>query len=314
MSGRKRLIYLCILAVELAAILILKNAYKKAKDKQKETGNMVYVSLGDSIARGFGLEDIENERYSSLIGNEIENKDKNNGQDENGISVYNYGVDGQTSDELLENIASGKIKEINDAGIVTICIGTNDVLGPAEDFFLAYEELFYYYGITGGYEQDSFGEAGDYNMEQAFNTYDRAAFESEYNIMQTDCKEGVENLEYNLTEIIQAIRELNPDCQIICMTLYNPYASFDYTVYTNNIQVNIAGDSEELIENANAVITAVCEAAGCQTADVYGAFTAATEDVLNSEVTVYGLDLDDHPNASGHRLIADAFLKEIDLQ
>lgn len=312
MSVKKRVIYLCILAVEVVAFCILKITYDNINGDKKETGDMIYVSLGDSIARGFGLDDLENERYSSLIAAEenimSDSKGKNN------ITAYNYGVDGQTSGELLEHITEGRTEMVAEADVISICIGTNDVLYPAEMFFMKYDDLFYNYGAAGSYGNGQFDYETDARIKQGFDTYDAKEFEADYEAMLADCQTGLEDLRVNLTEVISVIKEINPQCQIICLTLYNPYAPFDYTIYTDNTMVNISEYSENLMEEANAVIAETCEEMGCMTADVHGAFAASDVDVLNSEVTVYGLNLDDHPNAAGHRLIADTILDVIGAQ
>ena len=59
-----------------------------------ETEPLVYVSLGDSIARGYGLDNISGERFSTVTAGISE--------EDGPVDVYNYGLDGQTSTELLE--------------------------------------------------------------------------------------------------------------------------------------------------------------------------------------------------------------------
>ncbi len=83
----------------------------------------VYVALGDSICRGYGLEDPEAQRYSTLIG------------EKTGATVYNYGVDGQTGAELIAYIRAGNTPELQHADVISISIGANNILHVVTTLF-----------------------------------------------------------------------------------------------------------------------------------------------------------------------------------
>lgn len=76
----------------------------------------VYVALGDSICRGYGLAEPEKTRYSTLLANQL------------GYTVYNYGVDGQTGKGLIDFLRAGNAPTLEQADFVTVSIGANNIL------------------------------------------------------------------------------------------------------------------------------------------------------------------------------------------
>lgn len=76
-----------------------------------------YLSLGDSIANGYGLADLQNERYFARITKEF-----------GFTKVDSWAMDGQKSSELLADVNDFVYK---DNQLITISTGANNVLGPA---------------------------------------------------------------------------------------------------------------------------------------------------------------------------------------
>lgn len=111
-----------------------------------------YVALGDSIARGYGLDDPETQAYPALLRDRMQSYSE--------VEYANYAVDGQTSAGLLELLSSGGAPMLDGADVVTVCIGANNLLGPT--IGLLSEQLVelaldmpsllrkYYEAITGG--------------------------------------------------------------------------------------------------------------------------------------------------------------------
>jgi lysophospholipase L1-like esterase len=287
-----------LIIVELIVLgvmwIMLKHARRTYVDDKD--GERMYVSIGDSIARGYGLSDIEHERYSALLCDLLN-------QTGDKYTEYNYGIDGQTSGELLDSIKSGSILELSDADIVTICIGTNDVLASAEDFFSKYEKLFYYYGDAPGNRQ---------LVNECWNIYEKRDFVVDYYNMVSKTQKGITEFQDNFAEIINQIRNINPDCRIICITVYNPYANFDYSITADDLQVNMAEYSDDTMNSMNGIIRSMSEELSFDVAEVHDAFANAHEDVLNSGVSIYGINLDDHPNKAGHQLIAEVIYNQIE--
>ena len=75
----------------------------------------VLISLGDSIARGYGLNHREEERYSALAASEL------------GLSEINLGVNGQTASGTLD-VARSHGDELRAADVILLSIGANHIL------------------------------------------------------------------------------------------------------------------------------------------------------------------------------------------
>lgn len=112
-----------------------KQETEQTMESTEDTEEMIYVAIGDSITRGFGLASTK-ERFSFLLREKLEEDTQQS------WTEYNYGVDGQTSDELLDNLQHDRISHLQDADLITVCIGANDMLQPVESLFLVgYQKL-----------------------------------------------------------------------------------------------------------------------------------------------------------------------------
>ncbi len=105
-----------LLMVIFAVLIVFITADIPKVESKKECIN--YVALGDSIAAGYGLADGESS-YVDLISEDL------------GARTTNLAVSGMTSTELLQMLSSGEHDEvISKADIITISIGSNDLLKP----------------------------------------------------------------------------------------------------------------------------------------------------------------------------------------
>lgn len=242
---------------------------------ESQAESITYLSLGDSIARGYGLKDIGNTRYSALIREYYA---------EDGIICMeqNYGVDGQTSTEL---ITYAETLPLTDADVITVSIGANNILGPAFDYLYAYHDY-------------------DSNPD---TVYTDASIAEKYQTFLSLADEGIVTLEYDIPKIIGAIREQNTDCEIIFLTQYNPYAAVDFTMYINGFPIDFAALSASYVTRISNVISAGAETNGYSVADVRGAFDGKEEKLVVAGAAD-GTDMgkmDPHPNEKGHRVIAE---------
>lgn len=223
----------------------------------------IYVALGDSICRGYGLADPQAECYSSLIGSDY------------GCTVYNYGVDGQTSGELLDMLMSGEAEMIGSATVISISTGANNLLQPA-------------YPLLG-------------SLYQSFGKPDASI--PDISGVVADMDNGLKELAEDIPEIISYIRSVNPDAVIIFQTVYNPYAEFDvFTFDSGGVSVPFSAFAGSCVSRINSLITDSAESCGYIVCDVYAGFSAAESDCVNADPV--GGSIDPHPNAYGHRLIA----------
>ena len=237
------------------------------KDDCKVIGLMpddVVVFLGDSIAQGYGLNDVENERYSSLIA------------EKSGCTVYNYAVPGDDGADLIELLASGTCTQLEKATVIVISIGANNVL-KAADTLLPY------------YEQIQNGQAPEIlDISETFNV-----------IVQ-----GIQRFEAELPQIISDIRAINSDALIVFQTVYNPYRDFtEFKVEQNGLQISFAAFSASCVIGVNDVINNNAEELGYTVCEVYEPFKEYEGNLINALAD--GSNVDPHPNAEGHKLLAE---------
>lgn len=238
-----------------------------------------YVALGDSICYGYGLSSPETERYSAIIDGYIDLLQFYE------CDSYNYGVNGQTSSELLDMLDSGNVPELEGADVVSVSIGANNVLGPAISSLTQYS----------------------INMFIEDEAQRAAANAALYEQLTAETDAGIEQFAHDLPLIIDAINKYAPDAQIIFQTIYNPYnnvsLSFDFSTAT--LDMNETADA--LVTRLNKIIKDNARSLGYDVADIYTEFENGVG-YINAD-SFGGVDLltglDPHPTAEGHRLIAD---------
>lgn len=227
------------------------------------------TALGDSITRGYGLADVNSERFTSLVADEIEKAGMK-------PKIANYGVDGLKSDELLAELEAGYYTAVKATEYITLCIGANNILGPSFDFL------------------------------EAASTQEGEALKQSYQTLREKADAGCAQLEKDLPVILETIREYNPEGKIILLNLYHPYAHFDISMNSIEEGMTLASLTDEYIRKMNAITEFYAdEAAGF--VDVYAAFDGRSAEFVcayseNGEMT----NMDPHPNAAGHEAIAEA--------
>lgn len=169
-----------------------------ATSETKDT--LSYISLGDSICAGTYLTEDGSEVYENNYTKLFSNHLKTNIYDT--ISTLNYGKDGDNTSNFYSKItgldASGnpldgdalalslEIQEqIQNADLITISMGANDILGPASGNFL--NMLVYGTDIT------------------------------------PELDVGLNAFKTNFPKIIERLKTLNPNAKYIFTNIYNPY-------------------------------------------------------------------------------------------
>lgn len=239
-----------------------------AKPEQK-----ILVTLGDSIAAGYGLENAEETRYSALLTETLT-------QESITWKDCNYAVSGDTAAQLMERLGNGRAVRLPSADAITISIGANNMLQPFGEF----------YGVW---------------VQQSKNT---AAPSTAFTKMESAIAAGLDDFKAELPNIYQYIRNCNAEGKIIIQTIYNPFADTDVEIDLGERKVSLAKYAEEQIGKCNNIITDFIAKQGdanLVAADIYTAFAA--EDTMPVIGTKDGENvqyLDPHPNAKGHAIIA----------
>lgn len=246
---------------------------------ESDENTVVYVALGDSICRGYGLDNADVERYSARL-REMLALD----MPSYNFVEYNYGVNGQTSTELIDYISNGNTPMLRGADIVTVSIGANNVLSTTIDMIAQYSVL---------------STVTDESLRNA-------SLPSLFTNFKIKTDDGIADFSVDLPKIVSSIRELAPDAKIIIQTIYNPYKSLDDVLDFVDTKVLVREMSDELVSRLNSIIKENASSLGYTVADVYSAF-ADVYDVINAEYAENEAfaGYDPHPNKKGHQLIAE---------
>ena len=275
---RKRILS-TLLALCLALSLLPASALA-AGGEQKS-----YVALGDSITTGYGL--AENETgFAKQVA------------DSNGYTLTNLAKDGATSSMLLTSLSDSEVSSaIASADLITITIGGNDLMNAlyaylAEEYNKQNSDT----SITA--EDVKASLAGTLSEIPQVAMLRFAASKIPDFPNSTAANTALSTFATNFSSIISAIKGNNSSAEIIVVNQYNPYSRLS----TGNLLDLSALDSA--VQALNTAISSGATA-GYTVADVYTAFEEATENPCNASVSLPSINLDFHPNAAGHSLIAD---------
>ena len=256
------------------------------------------VALGDSIARGYGCD--PGDAYGCLLAEELQTRFAGKGLD---VSFQNFGVDGQTSAELLESVGSGTIKDaVSETDILTISIGGNDLLQylgntmrevlqipldsstPGRDFLLQLRE-------NGGKELSSL-------LQSLVHT-----------VQNGDFTAGLEKtaaaFENTMTRLLDFLLGQNPDVLLLLTTIPNPA---DGTWLGGTVDFLLRGFNERLRDGfGNPQVFVVDTAAAFQAYDGEEALSFTLLDWTR----LAEWSVDPHPTPAGHRLMAELHLHTV---
>lgn len=243
--------------------------------------NGVYVGLGDSIASGYGLAN-PNDGYVQLLG-----------KLEGAAKTVNLGVPGLDSAGLLTALDALNGQQrgmLTSAKLITVSIGSNDLLGP----FLALIAQ----------------AAGTIDPVQIFANPAKlaavqAALASPATLGMFTSK--VQGFSVNLPKIVAKIRAINGTAKLVFTNAYNPYKGI--AIAAPGIAFDLGQYGESFIQPLNQVYAAF--ASSFTLVDLYSAFDSGyslTKPLVNATT---GASFDPHPTKLGHALIAAAIQKAI---
>lgn len=256
------------------------------------------VVLGDSIAKGYGLEDEESQCYGAIVAKKAK------------ATIENYGINGQKSWELLERIQQGEYDEaIGNADVIFLSIGSNDLLRP----FLV--EVAKSFGVEGEYSQlyarleDKFMENGNIKQQEVLAGIRnlKKTLEENEEILSY-CTQFEENLE----QIIQEIRTRNSQAILYVNNIYNPYRFVDFSYGVVDL-LNVYQLTEPYIRAINGGFDPDSEE--YRLVSLYSVFQKNGYTNVNVD-SLENLSIDNfdpHPNELGHLKIAEKILEVMDI-
>lgn len=284
-SIRKRNLIMVLFAV----LVIFITANKPKVESKNDIIN--YVALGDSIAAGYGLADDEN-NYVDLIGEDL------------GARTTNLAVSGMTSIELMEMLSSGEYDDvISQADVITISIGSNDLLQP----FI--NRVIKAFGIedVGDINNTVISELKRKYKDDPFTLIPVIAELNSQIVNNEELYAICKNFEINIfPQIITLIKEKNENAQIIVNNIYNPYYNVSiYGIY------DLGKIADSYIDRIN---LAFIDSINYHCIDIYDVFRE--EGLTNSNIDFWNLEslnFDPHPNKDGHMMIFSAINSKINV-
>ena len=256
-----------------------------------------YLALGDSIAYGYGLEDIKNNSYSQVVRERLEIDESN---------YKNLAISGITCRDYYDTIQTKEYREeIQQADLITISIGSNEILK------IGIEELSNVTGIDAS-KEDFFEKVQRCYKEATINKrYDMALKIYDF-FNSNECKNKIKNninvyQEY-WDKTVKYIKEINPNALIIATEFYNPYhetriGDYDLGDFADDAIIKMNEILKERSDHEKEYIIA----------KIYERFNTDNEKLTNTEADIsilkFELNMDPHPNKNGHSVIADEILK-----
>lgn len=281
----------------LLSILLIISMFPLGALTAQAAKNHSYVALGDSISTGYGLENKTAQGFAYLLAKE------------NGYDLTNLAVDGNTTVGVLAQLDTKAVQAaVANADLITLTIGGNDLMA------ILYQSVADAYNATQTSDANKItvadvlpimsAESDDRKLSLMLLTMELLTPTSEIYLMNSPAfQDALTAYLANLNRIMEIIHTSNADATVIVATQYNPYVEFDGEVF-------IFFDLSCLYQGMEAGVTALNEAitsnaanGGYSVADVKKVFDNADVDPYVADPTT--LELDFHPNAAGHALIAE---------
>lgn len=276
------LFLICMVSVAVMLYTMCSNA---------RSSKTTYVALGDSIAAGYGLagysasqETPPADSYQSVLSRFLK------------TDAVNFAVTGDDSTDCINILNSGKADAaLSDAGIITISIGSNDLLKP---FIEIAKETF---GITEVNGSMDISPVEDYYADfKDASLIDMLAIANDFADKLSDNKvlhEKAQGFSSNFNKIINILKEKAPQAEIYVTNIYNPYK--DVMVLGSSADTYIREINNAFTDNSGSYTLI----------DLYTLF--AKENLVNTKFDISSLDninLDPHPSKEGHARIASAII------
>lgn len=243
----------------------------------------IYVALGDSIPYG--------RYYASLIDYLF-----NGGTDTNSYveqlksymnikddHFYDMSVSGYNTYEVLDQLdITFNANTVAQADIITLCVGANDIMDAVPRTFWGLDK---------------------------------------YNINYDLASQGRDEFERDWVELILKIEGLNPDVELVVMTIYNPYHIEEviYPLVDDYFTSDVEGDCgiNYIMANMGTVYSTYeniedLNGFDYKVADVYAAFKES--DDYDIYTGFYNKFCDPHPNQLGHNLIFQVHKAVLEIQ
>ena len=262
-----------------------------------------YVALGDSITTGYGLSADNNVETNKSLSFAAQVATNNN------FALNNLAEDGETSASLLDKLTKSDdpdyetvTEAVKSADVITITIGGNDLMDALYEYLAASYNTTHPDAPTTAEQikamltgQD--GAVDFWTLTSLITPLTQFPASSEFTT-------ALNRFSTNLSSIVSQIKSLNANVRIVVATQYNPYSHL-----SNQTIDGVVSAFDNGIQQLNGKISSQTD---IKVADVYTAFSSqntSKNPLCNASFSMdtgnININLDFHPNAKGHEVIAD---------
>lgn len=264
------------------ALQVSESTSNNSIEASKEDEPKKLVALGDSITRGYGLADGEKSYVEILT-------------EEGGFKSDNFAVNGRTSTVLLEDLQKPTEKEklaLEQADYIVMSIGGNDMLYLLEA------------NVNGVLPSDGVSKPAE--------TVKKLIAMAE-NLTAENMTSDISYYKSTVEKIIKLLQSMNPKAEIVMQTVYDPFkpifvvAPVMFANMKDDID-NAYNRVEGCISGFNTALFELSEKYGFKVANVSKDFKESDKKYINMSLS----NPDIHPNAAGHRRIAEIVEQTLD--
>lgn len=249
-----------------------------------------YIAFGDSIPEGYGLEDTNN-GYVALVSEELD------------CNYENLAVSGMNSTEFLALLQGNTYgTQIKQADLITISIGSNDLLGRIQE--IACEA----FGLNKDEVVDIISELKE-AFANASATEKITMIKDFYTSLTTQetrdmFQQAINGYEQNWDNIVKILRTLNSSARIIVTEFYNPFYGVEIPLVSSGETINFSDYVETYISQMNEILNS--NTTDYEIAKIHDKFN--TQGLTNVNISLTDFNIDPHPNVAGHKVIADTII------
>lgn len=269
---------LIFVGAPLALILVACASGSQPEDPERMSGQGLYIALGDSLSEGLGASDGEATGFVPLVHKGLGER----------WQLINFGRIGDTSDDLLSRgfldatialiqYRNGDDDPDNDAKLVTLGIGGNDILAMFDTLILS--------GVCPSVEET---------------------------LAKPECvdslRETLDRYGSNLAIALDRLTEAGPGVHIVVMTLYNPISGSAWLSGAQDMAQVVEMALEGLPdtpfpEGLNDITRGEVEERGFILVDWHSLFEGKANEYISRDFI--------HPNDAGYEAMAAAILETV---
>ena len=270
----------------------------------------VTVAFGDSIVAGYALDG-----YSGSSDELTKDSFLQLWADDHGLkvneSVYCFAKTGYTSENILASVKKADKDTLSKAKVVLFTAGGNDVMDTYGEFFMkaimSNMELIQKYNLQfnvmdhNATEKSILSVLSDPDKKELVDTLVGYCTNEE---AQSTYQTMISNYEANLRAIVETIRKVNPDAEIVIMSTYDPLQSIDPP---NGLTSSVGETIQEMDKRALALMQDSSCNHHLHVISLLNDFEGKYQDW-----TFIGSKSDIHPSVEGHAEIFRLLKAELD--